>query len=132
MNYIGEIKLWSGEYEPAGWTFCDGKQLLKGEFPDLYSVIGDTFAISITKPGYFSIPNLERPNAIVDPNPGDSSGGAGYKPMYYIICYQGYIDIEVRVQNYSAVLKDDKNPEITKKDATFIDKKTPTIYKNRG
>lgn len=70
----GEIKIWSGPIEtiPPGYHLCDGSQLEKNRYPNLYNVIGDIYNkqhIGIrttynpqdyyqTDPGYFRIPDL--------------------------------------------------------------------------
>jgi len=41
--YIGEIKLFAGEYPPVGWAFCDGQKInIKDNVP-LFSVIGTVY-----------------------------------------------------------------------------------------
>lgn len=122
MNIIGEIKLWAGEFEPPGWTFCDGKLLVIGEFADLYSIIGTSFDSDLRPAprGYFYIPKITSSVSVANgPN------------MAYIICYDGYIELNSRIQNYRAVALDSRNPPISKKNVTFVDKKTPIKFKNR-
>lgn len=38
--YIGEIKLMPLTYEPDGWMYCDGRQLLIQKYTALYALIG--------------------------------------------------------------------------------------------
>lgn len=40
---IGTIVPFGGSSVPNGYELCDGSELLKTEYPDLYSVIGDAF-----------------------------------------------------------------------------------------
>ncbi len=40
---IGEIRMFSGEYSPKNWLWCNGQPLLISEFQDLWSVIGTRF-----------------------------------------------------------------------------------------
>ena len=40
---VGEVRLFSGEAMPAGWTRCDGQLLDIQQFGGLYSVIGTTY-----------------------------------------------------------------------------------------
>lgn len=40
---VGVIKLFSGNFSPKGWKFCDGSLLLISEYPHLYSVIGTSY-----------------------------------------------------------------------------------------
>lgn len=39
----GEIKLFAGQYAPAGWALCDGRMLAIQDYPALFSVIGTQF-----------------------------------------------------------------------------------------
>ena len=41
--YLGEIRIFGGTFEPAGWCFCDGRELQIGDFPDLFALIGTTY-----------------------------------------------------------------------------------------
>jgi microcystin-dependent protein len=42
--FIGEIKLFAGDYAPVGWLFCQGQTLRnEGEFTALHSIIGFTY-----------------------------------------------------------------------------------------
>lgn len=52
---IGEIRLFTFDYEPAGWLFCDGKQLPVNQYPDLFATLGNRFG---GIDGFFNIPDL--------------------------------------------------------------------------
>lgn len=39
-SYIGEIKLFAGNYPPSGWAFCDGQTLQISQNQALFSIIG--------------------------------------------------------------------------------------------
>lgn len=39
----GEIKLFAGDKEPAGWAFCDGQLIAISQNPKLYEVFGVTY-----------------------------------------------------------------------------------------
>jgi microcystin-dependent protein len=41
--YIGEIRLFAGNFAPAGWTFCDGRILPISENDALFAIIGTTY-----------------------------------------------------------------------------------------
>lgn len=41
--YLGEIRLWAGNFEPNGWRFCHGQQLPIAENDALFTVIGTTY-----------------------------------------------------------------------------------------
>jgi microcystin-dependent protein len=41
--FVGEIKMFAGDFAPSGWAFCDGQLLNISDYPDLHSLIGDTY-----------------------------------------------------------------------------------------
>ncbi|MFN2319393.1 MAG: phage tail protein [Dermatophilaceae bacterium] len=41
--YIGEIRLFAGNYAPAGWAFCDGSLQAISENDALFSLLGTTY-----------------------------------------------------------------------------------------
>ncbi len=43
FNYVGEIKLFTGDFAPRDWVFCDGRLLLIKEHEGLYSLIQTTY-----------------------------------------------------------------------------------------
>jgi len=43
MAYVGEIRMFAGNFEPAGWAFCDGRPLLISENETLFFLIGTTY-----------------------------------------------------------------------------------------
>lgn len=43
MNYVGEIRLFAGNFEPAGWMFCAGQSLPISENEVLFQLIGTTY-----------------------------------------------------------------------------------------
>jgi microcystin-dependent protein len=38
--YIGEIRLFAGNYAPAGWAFCNGQPMAISQYQALFAVIG--------------------------------------------------------------------------------------------
>ncbi|WLR52037.1 tail fiber protein [Bacillus tianshenii] len=42
-QYIGEIRMFSGNYAPQGWAFCDGQILPISQNEALYSLIGGIY-----------------------------------------------------------------------------------------
>lgn len=42
-NYIGEIRLFGGNFAPVGWAKCDGKLMSIAENEALYTLIGTTY-----------------------------------------------------------------------------------------
>ena len=41
--YNGEIRMFAGNFAPAGWMFCDGQILPISEFAVLFTLIGTTY-----------------------------------------------------------------------------------------
>ncbi len=41
--YVGEIKMFGGNFAPAGWMFCDGQLLPISENETLFQLIGTTY-----------------------------------------------------------------------------------------
>jgi len=41
--YIGEIRMFGGNYAPLGWMFCNGQTLAISEYEALYGLIGTTY-----------------------------------------------------------------------------------------
>jgi microcystin-dependent protein len=41
--YVGEIRMFAGNYAPAGWQFCDGSLLPISEYETLFQLIGTTY-----------------------------------------------------------------------------------------
>ena len=43
MTYVGEIRMFGGNFAPAGWAFCDGALLAISEYDTLFNLIGTTY-----------------------------------------------------------------------------------------
>jgi microcystin-dependent protein len=41
--YVGEIRMFAGNFAPAGWMFCDGQALPISENETLFQLIGTTY-----------------------------------------------------------------------------------------
>lgn len=41
--YVGEIRIFAGNFAPAGWMFCEGQLLPISEFETLFNLIGTTY-----------------------------------------------------------------------------------------
>ncbi|MDQ0463400.1 microcystin-dependent protein [Caulobacter ginsengisoli] len=54
--YVGEIRMWGGDVAPDGWMFCNGQRLTDLEYPELYTVIGETYGGDGA--GGFNLPDL--------------------------------------------------------------------------
>src|SRR5262245_29652358 len=42
-NYLGEIRLFAGNFAPRGWRFCDGGLLPIAENDALFNLLGTTY-----------------------------------------------------------------------------------------
>lgn len=54
--YIGEIRMFAGNFAPKGWMFCDGRQLEINQYGALFSLIGTTYGWDGKK--LFNLPDL--------------------------------------------------------------------------
>ena len=41
--YVGEVRMFGGNFAPAGWMFCDGQLLPNSENETLFQLIGTTY-----------------------------------------------------------------------------------------
>lgn len=55
--YIGEIRMFGGNYAPLGWMFCNGQLLSVTEYESLFSLIGTTYGGDGVDT--FALPNLQ-------------------------------------------------------------------------
>lgn len=67
-GYIGEIRLWSANFAPRNWAFCNGQTLSISSNTALFSVLGTTYGGNGQTT--FALPNLA----------GRVAVGAGYGP----------------------------------------------------
>lgn len=55
--YIGEIRMFAGNFAPAGWSFCDGQLMPISENDALFTLIGTTYGGDGQET--FALPNLQ-------------------------------------------------------------------------
>jgi microcystin-dependent protein len=55
--YVGEIRLFAGNFAPAGWAFCDGQLMPISENETLFNLIGTTYGGDGQQT--FALPNLQ-------------------------------------------------------------------------
>jgi microcystin-dependent protein len=53
--YVGEIRMFAGNYAPVGWLLCQGQSVLISDYQTLYTLIGTTY-------GGDGISNFKLPN----------------------------------------------------------------------
>lgn len=68
--YVGEIRLFAGNFAPAGWAFCHGQLLAISEHDTLFSLIGTTYGGDGTTT--FALPDLRGRLAL---HQGHGAGG---------------------------------------------------------
>jgi len=73
---VGSIILWPGLDAPDGWLLCEGDEVLRADYPQLFEAIGTTYGSASGTT--FTLPNLlERfPLGVSSSNGLASSGGA--------------------------------------------------------
>jgi microcystin-dependent protein len=72
--FIGEIKIFAGNFAIRGWAFCDGSLVPVGANPPLFSLIGKTYGGDGQT--NFALPDL-RGRMAVHPGPGFALGERG-------------------------------------------------------
>jgi microcystin-dependent protein len=66
-NFIGEIRMFGGNYAPRDWAFCNGQMMSIAQYSALFALIGTTYGgDGITT---FALPNLQSRLAV-----GEGSG----------------------------------------------------------
>jgi microcystin-dependent protein len=55
--YVGEIRIFAGNFAPVGWMFCDGQLLPISEYETLFQLIGTTYGGD--GQSTFALPNLQ-------------------------------------------------------------------------
>lgn len=71
--YVGEIRLFAGNFAPAGWAFCQGQTLAISENETLFQLIGTTYGGDGQET--FNLPDL---SSRVPLHMGTGSDGIGY------------------------------------------------------
>lgn len=55
--YVGEIRMFAGNFAPVGWMFCSGQLLPISDYDVLFNLIGTTYGGDGTS--NFALPNLQ-------------------------------------------------------------------------
>lgn len=80
--YVGEIRLFAGNFAPAGWMFCDGQLLAISENETLFQLIGTTYGGD--GQSTFALPNLQSRVPIHQ--------GTGSTGTTYVLADQGGVE----------------------------------------
>src|SRR6185369_13587019 len=76
--YLGEIRLFAGNFAPAGWKFCQGQLLSTTDFRQLFLLIGNAYGGDGINT--FALPDL-RSRVPIHSGAGYNIGGAGGEEM---------------------------------------------------
>ncbi|MFA8341633.1 MAG: phage tail protein [Rhodothermaceae bacterium] len=90
-GFIGEVKMFGGNYPPKDWAFCHGQKLLISENQTLFSILGTQFGGDGRT--NFCLPNLKG-KAAVGPNTGYSQ-----RYIYKQGDYGGYKTVSLQENN---------------------------------
>jgi microcystin-dependent protein len=71
--FVGEIRLFAGNFAPLGWLLCQGQTLPISQYDVLYTLIGTTYGGDGVQT--FNLPNLA---SRVPVHQGSLSGGGNY------------------------------------------------------
>ena len=74
MPFVGEIRLFAGNFAPAGWAFCNGQLLPISENDTLFVLLGTTYGGDGQET--FALPNLQ---SRVPIHMGMGPGGTSYQ-----------------------------------------------------
>jgi microcystin-dependent protein len=55
--YVGEIRIFAGNFAPAGWMLCEGQTLPISEYETLFNLVGTTYGGD--GQSTFDLPNLQ-------------------------------------------------------------------------
>jgi microcystin-dependent protein len=55
--YLGEIKMFGGNFAPSGWALCNGQLLAISQYAALFSILGTTYGGNGVQT--FALPNLQ-------------------------------------------------------------------------
>jgi microcystin-dependent protein len=72
--YIGEIRMFAGNFAPAGWAFCNGQLMPISENDALFTLIGTTYGGDGQQT--FALPDLQ---GRIPMHPGSTHGPIGEK-----------------------------------------------------
>lgn len=72
--FIGEVKLFAGNFAPRGWAFCEGQLLPISQNSSLFAILGTTYGGDGRTT--FALPDLRGRTAI---GPGNGPGLSSYR-----------------------------------------------------
>lgn len=57
-NIVGEIKMMGNASLPAGWLYCNGEEVAKATYPELWNAITDFWGVAVNPTDNFVLPDL--------------------------------------------------------------------------
>lgn len=94
-NYIGEIRMFAGNFAPAGWALCNGALLPISEYDTLFNLIGTTYGGDGQET--FALPDLR------GRTPLHQGTGAGAGGILYVMGEKGGVEqVTLSVQQLPA------------------------------
>ena len=85
--YVGEIRIFAGNFAPAGWQFCDGTILPISENETLFNLIGTTYGGD--GQDTFAVPDL-RGRLPIPGTGSDGPGGADGSEPFELLIFRGF------------------------------------------
>jgi microcystin-dependent protein len=89
--FLGEIRMFGGDFAPRGWARCDGQLLRIAEYAPLFSLIGTSYGGDGVET--FALPSISARLPLHAPAPGDPSSEAAsqrrMQPITFIIALTG-------------------------------------------
>lgn len=95
--YVGEIRMFAGNFAPAGWMLCEGQLLPISENDTLFTLIGTTYGGDGQET--FALPNLQGRFPI---HQGTQASGGGAGTTYQIGETAGTESVTLTVQQIPA------------------------------
>ena len=83
--YVGELRMFGGNFAPAGWAFCNGQSLPISENEVLFQLIGTTYGGDGEET--FNLPNLQG-RVPIHQGPGFQIGESGGVPSVTLTSQQ--------------------------------------------
>ena len=103
--YVGEIRLFAGNFAPDGWAFCNGQLLAIAENEVLFQLIGTTYGGDGVNT--YALPNLQS-RVPIHQGPGFVIGQAAGTETVTLTVQQ--LPIHTHTANCGAVAGDQTNP----------------------
>lgn len=89
--FLGEIRMFGGDFAPRGWARCDGQLLPIAEHAPLFSLIGTTYGGDGVET--FALPDISARIPLHVPAPGDATSALAshrrIQPITFIIALTG-------------------------------------------